>query len=599
MRIGSLCASLAGLLLYFAGPALAEPRPSIAMHGEPALAAGFDHFPYADPQARRGGRLVMAAQGTFDGLNPFIVKGSTAAQGISPWVVQPLMARSYDEPFTLYGLIAETIETPDDRSWVEFALNPKARFSDGTPVTAEDVAFSWNLLRMRGRPNFRGQYNKVERVETPDERRIRFVLKDRGDYELPLILGLMPVFAKHATDPETFEETSFTAPMGSGPYIVASVDRGAGITYRRNPNFWAADLPTVKGSFNFDEIKIDYYRDSNALFEAFKAGLYDLRIETDARRWQAGYNFPALRDGRVKRESIRTEAPKGMYGFAMNTRRPLFQDVRVREALSMLIDVDWLNRNLYGGALSPSGSYFEDSMLSALGRPADEREKALVGPFPAAVRSDVMDGSWQPPKSDGSGRDRKEIRQALKLFTDAGYRIIDGVMTEKANSKAFRFEILVDNREDERLALAFADAARRLGIAVNVRQVDSVQYQKRRTEFDFDVVLVIYPVSASPGNEQRVRFSSGAAEAPGSLNFAGVHSPAVDAVLDAILAAREENAFVSAVRTLDRLLISGFYVAPLFHAKEKWLAYSSRLTHPQRLPRFEIITDVWSMTGNR
>ncbi len=573
--------------------AQAEPRHAIAMHGAAALPEGFSHFPYANPHAPRGGRLTLAAQGTFDGLNPYIVNGSMAAQGISPYIVQSLMARSYDEPFTLYGLIASSIDTPDDRSSVAFTIDPRARFSDGTPITSEDIAFSWKLLKDHGRPNLRGQYGKVARVETPDPHHIRFIFADRGDYELPLIIGLMPVLAKHATDPAKFEQTSFTAPLGSGPYVVTDVDPGASITYKRNPHFWAADLPSVRGHFNPDEIRIDYYRDSNALFEAFKAGLYDYRVETDARRWQTGYDFPAMREGAVRKEAIRTQTPKGMFGFVFNTRRPEFQDVRVREALGLLIDLRWINRNLYGGALTHSASYFADSELSALGRPASPAERALLAPFPGAVRPDVMDGSWQPPTGDGSGRDRTDARRALNLLAAAGYVLKGSTLRNARTGAPFAFEIIVDTREEERLALVYADGLKRAGIKVRVRQIDSVQYQKRRIDFDFDMLLNTWPVSASPGNEQRGRWSSAAADAPGSLNYAGVHSPAVDATIDAVLAARDEEGFVSAVRALDRLLMSGFYVVPLFYAPARWIAYRSRLAHPERLPRYEVIPDVW------
>jgi len=602
MRFAALRAVFSGLLLAAtpmnATTATAEPRHAIAMHGEPALPEGFAHFPYADPAARKGGVMRLGVQGTFDGLNPLIVKGTTAAQGISPWIVQPLMARSWDEPFTLYPLIASAIDTPADRSEVTFTLDPRARFSDGVPLTSADVAFTWDLLRTRGRPNLRAQLGKVARVETPDAQHIRFVFRQAGDMELPLILGLMPVLAKHATDPETFELTSFRPPVGSGPYAVESVEPGAGIRYRRRPDYWAADLPSQRGSYNADEIRIDYYRDGNSLFEAFKAGLIDYRLETDPLRWAEGYDIPAVRDGRIITEGVRLEAPKGMMGFALNMRRATFGDLRVRQALAMMLDGAWINRNLYGGRLDISRGFFNASTLSSVGISAGEAERAFLARFPGSVPQAVMEGGPAFDRPDGSGRDREVAQAALRKLTAAGWRLGDGLL-EDAAGQPFRFEILTDNRADERLALVYAGMLRRIGIQARVRIVDAVQYQQRRNAFDFDAVIATWPVTASPGNEQRIRWSSLAAAAEGALNFPGIRSPAIDAAIDEVLAARSQDEFTRAVRVLDRLLIAGVYVVPLFYAPEKWLAYSARLTHPSRHPKFEIILDTWWLKEDR
>src|SRR5919112_2354717 len=390
------------------------PRAGLAMHGEPALPMDFSHFPYANPQAPKGGRLVLGIQGTFDSLNPYTVRG--VAPDILPrYVLQSLMARSLDEPFTMYPLVAQSFESPPDRSFIVFNLDPRARFSDGHRVTAHDVLFSFELLKTRGKPFLRASYGQVSAVFVENEHRIRFDLTGSDDRELPLLLALLPLFPAHATDAERFEETTLAPPVGSGPYVVSEVEPGARIVLKRNPNFWAGDLPAARGLFNFDEVRLDFYRDANSLFEAFKAGLYDFRIEGDPTRWTTGYDIPAVRDGRVVRETLTTRLPKGMSGFVFNTRKALFADVRVREAIGYLFDFDWVNRNLFFGQLTRSDSYFSGSDLASTGRPADEKERALLAAFPGTVRDDILEGRWEPPAGDGSGRDRDMARRALAL----------------------------------------------------------------------------------------------------------------------------------------------------------------------------------------
>jgi peptide/nickel transport system substrate-binding protein len=577
-----------------ASPAVAAgegPQHAIAMYGEPALAPGYDHLPGATPDARQGGRLVLGAQGTFDGLNPFVVKGVTAVQGITTLTIDTLMKRAPDEPFTLYGLVAQSIETPPDRSWVIFRLDPRARFSDGQPITAQDVVFTCNLLKEKGRPNYRNSLGKVKAITTPDKYTVRFDLAGADDRELPLILGLMPVLPKHATDPATFGESGFKPLLGSGPYVVADVKPGQSVTYRRNPTYWAADLPANRGMFHFDEIRYDYYRDANSLFEAFKAGLYDVRIEEDPTRWVSGYDIPAVREGRIVREAAPLRLPKGMYGFVFNTRRPLFADPRVREALGYLFDFEWVNRNLFGGVYTRSDSYFAGSELSSAGRPADARERALLAPFPDAVRPDILAGEWHPPSSDGSGRDRDQARKALALLKKAGWSIEGEEL--KRDGQSFTFEIMVTARDQERLALNFADSLARIGVTANVRLVDSVQYQRRRQRFDYDMILASWPVSASPGNEQFFRWGSKAAEREGSFNFAGASSPAIDAMIDAMLASRTHEEFVDGVRALDRVLLSGFYVVPLFYVNDQWIARAVAIGRPKELPLFGAMPETW------
>ena len=384
--------------------AAGEVRQAIAMHGEPAYGPGFTHFRYANPDAPKGGRLVQGVLGTFDGINPFIIKG-LAAQGlrgplvsgtniITGYVIESLMARDYDEPFTLYGLIAESVETDAARSYVVFRLDPRARFSDGKPVTADDVLFSWQLLRDKGRPNHRFYYSKVSRAAAIGERAIRFDLASGDDREMPLILALMPVLPRHALNADSFEGASFTQLIGSGPYVIAKVDPGKSVTLLRNPDYWGRELPVNRGFWNFDEIRFDYYRDASTYHEAFKRGLFDLRAETDPGRWQTVYDFPAMRDGRVVKEVFASGLPKPSSFFVFNTRRPIFSDIRVREAVTLLFDFEWANKNLFFGLYRRTSSYFQSSELSSFGRPADVRERALLAPFPAAARPDVIEGIW-------------------------------------------------------------------------------------------------------------------------------------------------------------------------------------------------------------
>ena len=575
-----------------ATPASAEAAHAIAMHGKPLLADDFIAAPYVNPDAPKGGRLVQGLLGTFDSLNPLIVKG-IAVQAVRGYVIESLMARGYDEPFTLYGLLARTVETDDARSYVTFSLNPAAHFSDGVPVTAEDVIFSWQLLRDHGRPNHRAYYSKVVRAEAIDRLTVRFDLGSGNDRELPLILGLMPVLPKHAIDVATFEETTTAKPIGSGPYVVADVDLGRSVTFKYDPNYWGRGLSINRGLWNFAELRFDYYRDANAYFEAFKAGLYDVRSELDPSRWQTGYDFPAVRDGRIVKDSFASGLPKLASNFVFNTRRPLFADRRVREAITLLFDAEWVNRNFFFDLYRRSASFFDDSELSAYRRPADDRERELLKPFAGAVRPDVLDGTWSPPVSDGSGRDRRHLRQALALLTAAGYELSGSKLRERATGKPFAFEILAANRDEERLALAFANNLARAGIEARVRLLDAVQYDQRRLTFDFDMIEYRWEQSLSPGNEQSIYWGSAAADQEGSRNYMGVRSAAVDAMIAALLRARERTDFVAAVRALDRLLISGCYVVPLFYLPQQWVARWTYIAHPARTSLSGYLPETW------
>lgn len=565
------------------------------MHGEPLYPARFDHFAYVNADAPKGGSLRFGAVGTFDSLNPFIVRG-TAAVGLREHVFESLMARGFDEPFTLYGLLAESVDTPPDRSSVTFRLRPEARFSDGTPVTVDDVIFSLQTLRDKGRPNFKTYYSKVERIERPDARTVRFVFRreDAGaDREMPLILGLMPILPKHVYEKRAFDQSGLDRPVGSGPYVVDEVKPGTRIVYRRDPNYWGRDLAVNRGQDNADRLIYDYYRDTNSSFEAFKAGLYDVRPETDPGRWTSEYDFPAAKAGRVRRIAFETSMPSGMNALVFNTRRPIFADRRVRQALTALFDFEWINRTLYHGVYKRTESYFDNSELSSNGRMADLRERTLLAPFPGAVAPAIMTHGYVAPVSDGSGLNRANRLLALKLLREAGYDVRGGKIVNLKTGAPLGFEILVQTPSDERLALVYANMVRRVGIDARVRNVDASQYQGRLEQFDYDMIFYEWSESLSPGNEQSFYWGSASADENGTRNYMGVRDKAVDAMIGALLAARSHEDFVSAVRALDRVLLSGNYVIPLFYAPTQWVALWDRVKYPARTSIYGYRTDTW------
>ena len=599
------CAASAGFFFILAAGlalgtnrVLAEPSYALAMHGAPALPADYDHMPYANPDAPKGGRLVQGLLGTFDSLNPLIVKGLPVQQvrgyGFERgYVIESLMVRGDDEPFTLYGLLAKSVETDDERSFVTFHIDPRARFSDGQPVRAEDVLFSWALLRDHGRPNHRQYYSKVAKAEALDDLTVRFDFGGVHDRELPLILGLMPILPKHATDVATFEETSLKPPIGSGPYRITAVNPGTSVTFTRNPDYWGRDLPVNRGLWNFNDIRLDFYRDENAQFEAFKRGLYDFRVETEPLRWHDGYDFPAVRDGQVTRDTIKPGTPQPSEFLVFNTRRPIFRDVRVRQALTLLFDFEWVNRNYFFGLYTRAAGFFAGSELSAYGRPADDRERALLKPFASEIAPGILDGSYRLPVSDGSGRDRDTLRAALNLLSKAGYELDDTVLRQRSTKAPFTFEILVTTRDQERIALAYAQDLKRAGIKATVRSVDPVQFDQRRLDYDFDMIANRWDQSLSPGNEQWFYWGSAAADSPGTRNYMGAKSPAVDAMIGALLAARRRPSFVSAVRALDRALMSGFYAIPVFNIGEQWIARWNRIERPMATSVVGYLPETW------
>ena len=590
--LASIAVALGLLPVAFAAKAEAAESYAIAMHGAPVLPADFAHMPYAKPDAPKGGRLVWGLLGTFDSLNPFVVRG-LALQQIRGFVVESLMSRGNDEAFTLYGLLARSVETDDARSYVTFRLDPRARFSDGKPVLADDVLFSWALLRDRGRPNHRQYYAKVAKADALDALTVRFDFGGSNDRELPLILGLMPVLPRHAVDPETFEETTMTGPVGSGPYRVSAVRPGASVTLTRNPDYWGRDLPANRGLWNFDEVRFDYYRESNGQFEAFKRGLYDFRVEHEPLRWHDGYDFPAARSGKLIRDTIQTGMPQPSEYLVFNTRRAVFSDVRVRRALTLLFDFEWINRNYFFGLYARAGGFFAGSELSAYGRAAGDNERELLKPYLAHIPPDILDGSFRLPVTDGSGRDRAALRSALNLLTEAGYELDGTVLRQRASKIPLTFEILVTTRDQERIALAYQRDLKRAGIEASVRAVDPVQFDQRRLGYEFDMLQNRWDQSLSPGNEQSFYWGSQAADIPGTRNYMGAKDPAIDAMIAALLEARERPEFVSTVRALDRTLMSGFYAIPLFNAAEQWIARWNRIERPSTIALTGYLPETW------
>lgn len=579
--------------------AFAAPAHGLAMYGNPALPANFTSFAYANPNAPKGGTLTYAVVGTFDSMNPFIVRGAaTTSRGLydaifGDNVYERLMARSRDEAFTLYGLIAEGVETPADRSWVEFTFNRNARWSDGTPLTPADFRFTLELLRDKGRPVYKTYYDRIAKVDLVGDRGIRVTFNSLADRETPLLIGLMPVLPKHAVNVDTFDQSTLKPVIGSGPYVVEEVNAPSRVVYRRNPNYWAKDHPAKRGFDNFDRIIVDYYRDTSTMFEAFKRGLYDINPDSDAASWLGNYDFPAVSEGKVVKATFPTQTPKGMQGFAMNTRRPVFADIRVRRAMAMLFDFEWINANLYRGVYKRSASFFEDSELASRGRPADDREKALLAAFPGAVAPEVMNGTYQPSKTDGTGNDRAMLRAAVDLLGTAGYESRNGQMVSKATGQQIAFEFLCLTKDAERLALAYNTTLERVGIKMNVRLIDSAQYERRIQAFDFDMFLTAYGASLSPGVEQINRWGSAQASVDGSFNYVGAKEPAIDAMIKAMTASISKEDFVSAVRALDRVLISQHYVVPLYFLPDQWVAHWSRIKRPATTSVYGYTLPTW------
>ncbi len=567
------------------------PTHGIAMNGEPALPADFSHFPYVNPDAPKGGEITYCVVGTFDNLNPFILKSMrTSARGVidtifGNLVFEPLMRRSDSEPFTLYGLLAESIEMDEERSYAEFKLNPDAKWSDGEPVTPEDVIFTYETFAEKARPPYSARMDRIAKLEKTGAHSVRFTFNDRSDREFPLIVAMTPIIPEHAFDRDTFDQSTLKPVIGSGPYTIEKVEPGKRIVFKRNPDYWGADIPSMRGFHNYDRITIDYFLNNNAQFEAFKKGLCAIHTDLDPIKLARDFDFPAAQKKEVLVESFESKIPPVVTGFTFNTRREAFSDPRVRRALAMLYDFKWVNENIYDGRYERTLSYWQNSELSALGRPAGEIEKELLAPYMDRVLPTVMDGTYGADVENAGGIDRETMREALRLLNEAGYSL-DGSVLKDGSGDPLSFEILIASSEQERLATVYRRTLGRLGVNVSLRMLDDSQIQQRKQRFDFDVIIgsVGFSGSLSPGIEQIGRWGSESAEAEGSFNLAGVADPAVDAMIDAMLNARDKETYVAAVRALDRLLISGAYMVPMQHNTKHWVAYWSYLQHPETAP---------------
>lgn len=597
MRL-SRCLSLLALGLAAAGYAQAavEVTHAIALHGTPKYPANFQAFAYANPNAPKGGDIRLSGFGTFDSLNPFINKG-VSADDVSR-IYDSLTTQSLDEPFTAYGLLAEKIERdPADSSWIIYHLNPKARFSDGKPVTAQDVIFTFETIRRDGDPSYKHYYADVTGVEALDKGRVKFTFRSQNNRELPLIVGQMPILPQHYWDKRNFNTANLDIPVGSGPYIITKIDPGRSIVFTRNPNYWAQNLPVSRGEHNFNSITYTYYRDTTVSMEGFKAGQYDWRLETKAKDWATAYNFPAVTQGNVKRLAQAHQNSTGMQAFVYNTRRPMFQDVRVREALGYAFDFEWTNKTIFNSAYKRTESFYSNSELAATGLPGKD-ELAVLEPYRSKLPASVFGPAYKAPKTDGSGNNRQNLLKAQQLLAAAGWTVKNGKLVDKNNTQ-LSFELLLAQPEFERIVQPFRQNLARLGVDMKIRSIDIPQYVNRVRNFDFDMVVGGYPESLSPGNEQRDFWGSKAADQPGSRNLAGIKSPVVDALVDQIIAAPDRTQLVSRVRALDRVLLAGYYVIPQYHINTFRIAYWDIFDRPKTVPRYASGFDYWWVNPER
>ncbi|MDA0218132.1 MAG: extracellular solute-binding protein [Proteobacteria bacterium] len=591
---GFLALLAAVLALVLPGQATAQEQRALAMFGDTAHPEGItEPLPWVRPGAAGGCSLRLGEVGTFDTMNPYIVLG-LPARGLG-LVYESLMARSPDEPFTLYPLIAQDVELAPDRSSITFHLDPRARFQDGTPVTPADVLYSFENLRDHGKPHTRTYYGAVTRAFAPDASSVRFELAP-GNWEMPLILGLMPVLSRAWFERVGFERTSLEAPMGTGPYRVETIVPGSRVVYRRDPGYWARDLPITAGHNNFETIVYQWFRDANVALQAFKAGDLDVRFEDDAARWATGYEGPALAQGRFVMEEFAHGRPSGLEGIAWNERRAPFGDVRVREALGLAFDFAWTNRNLLYGQYRRTTSLFDNSPLAARG-PAQGAERALIEPFRDSLPAALFEHPFAWPTTDGSGRLRENLKQAALLLEQVGFVLRDGRLVD-GDGRPLAFEILLGSPAWERILLPYVANLKKLGIEARLRTVDAAQFQTRIENFDFDALVWRWGVSLSPGNEQAIYWGSAAADQPGSRNYAGIRDPAVDALIAALVDARSRDELVATARALDRVLMWGRHVLPFYFSSNDDVARWQHIARPQRTPLYGIDITTWYCNEN-
>jgi microcin C transport system substrate-binding protein len=595
LRTNCFSTCVAALLLASVptAAAAAEPTHGLSAFGDLAYPADFKNFAYVNPDAAKGGTFSLVGWGgvtTFNSLNNFILKGD-AAQGLE-LLFDSLMTRAADEPDAVYGLVAESAEVADDRMSVTFKLRPEAKFNDGSPITADDVVFSFDALKTMGHPIYAQTLADVEKAEALDPATVRYSFKGSLVRDLPLTVAGLPIFSKAFYAARDFAATTMEPPLSSGPYKVGKVSQGRTIEYLRNPDYWAKDLPVNRGRWNFDTIRYEYFRDRTAALEAFKAGAYDFREEFTSKVWATEYDFPAIRDGRVKKEVVPDETPSGTQGFFVNTRREQFKDPRVRKALELAFDFEWANRYLFHNLYTRTQSYFENSTLKAAGEPP-EAERKLITELGVRVRQEALGPAELPPVSDGSGQDRKLLLEASKLLDEAGWKIKNGVRVNE-KGEPLKVELLNFEPAFERVNAPYVKNLQLLGIDAKMRMVDPAQYQQRMKSFDFDITSQRYSMRDTPGVELRSYFGSDAAKIDGSLNLAGISDPAVDALIERVIAAKSREELTTASRALDRVLRAGHYWVPHWYKASNNIAYWDRFSRPETKPRYDRgVLDTW------
>ena len=587
--------AILGLVLAVGVQAGQETHHALSMYGDVKYGPDFTHFDYVNVKAPKGGMLKLGVVGTFDSFNPFISKGIPAA-GLSPqsasYVWDSLTVRSLDEPFTEYGLLAERMEMPEDRSWVIFHLRPQARFADGKPVTADDVKWTFDTLTSKGQPFYSYYYGSVASVDVLGPKSVKFTFKESNNRELPLIVGQLPVLPKHFWQDREFDKVELqTLPLGSGPYRVASFKPGKWVVYERREDYWARDLPVNRGHHNFDRVVMEYFLDETVILEAFKGGAFDFRSENSAKNWATAYDSPALRKGEIIKEEISHELPAGMQGYIYNIRRPVFQNPVLREALAYALDFEWSNQNLFYGQYTRTRSFFENSEMAATGLPS-KAELALLEPWRKVLPEETFSREYQPPRTDGSGSPRANLSKAQGLLKSAGYSIRDNQLFTPDGTPV-KFEILLYSPAFERITLPFVRNLKVLGVEATVRRIDPQQYTERLRNFDFDMVVATFGQSTSPGNEQRDFWSSDAADRPDSRNLIGIKNPAIDDLVEKLIQADTREELVTRTQALDRALQWGHYVIPQWHIDRYRLAYRHYLKHPKTVPPYGLSTDIW------
>ncbi|HVO03098.1 MAG TPA: extracellular solute-binding protein [Candidatus Cybelea sp.] len=588
-RSGLVLAAALAVAAVFGAHAEAQdvqPVPAIAMHGEPKYGPDFKHLDYVNPDAPKGGSVVFSAIGSFDSFNPYTIQG-TPGPGAS---YETLTTSTLDEPFSQYGLIAESMEVPDDRSWVIFNIRKEARWHDGQPITADDVVFTFNLLKDKGPPQFTSYYQSVVKAEKLGDLRVKFSFAPGDNRELPLIIGQMPVLPQHLWKDKDIAQPTLDLPDGSGPYKLESYEAGRSVTLKRVADYWGKDLPINVGQYNFDTIRYDYYRDDTVALEAFKAGAYDVRLEASAKSWATAYDVPAVKDGRIIKETIPTAGRNLMQGYVFNLRKPMFQDRKVREALQYAFDFEWSNKTLFYGQYVRIRSYFGPSDLGSSGLPSPEELK-LLEPYRGKIPDAVFTTEYNPPKTDGSGDDRANLEIASKILDDAGWKVENGVRTK--DGVALDFEILLYEPVFERITQPFIQNLAQIGVKAHMRTIDPAQYQKRMDQFDYDMAVNLVAQSLSPGNEQRDQWGSKAADTNGSQNISGIKDPVVDALVEKIIAAKDRDDLVTSTRALDRVLQWGFYYIPHWNAPFDRVAYWNKYAHPATMPKYGLTYDTW------